>query len=136
VSIRVFVDSVYWIALANPADPWRREALAAAPDAGTALVTTEAVLFEVANALCRRDLRRLAVAMTDAILDDEHVTVVRPTPSLFTASWTLYRDRPDKDWSLTDCASFIVMKERRITDALTTDVHFAQAGFKVLLGRR
>jgi hypothetical protein len=52
---------------------------------------------------------------------------------LFEAGLRLYSDRPDKDWSLTDCTSFVVMKRLRITEALTADRHFEQAGFKVLL---
>jgi uncharacterized protein len=42
--------------------------------------------------------------------------------------------RRDKEWSLTDCISFVVMKERGLTEALTADHHFEQAGFKALLG--
>jgi hypothetical protein len=43
------------------------------------------------------------------------------------------RARPDKEWGLTDCVSFVVMQQMSITDALTTDDHFRQAGFRVLL---
>ncbi len=48
--------------------------------------------------------------------------------------WQLYRDRLDKDWSLTDCVSFVVMRHRAITEALTADRHFEQAGFIRLIG--
>jgi predicted nucleic acid-binding protein len=52
---------------------------------------------------------------------------------LFDMAFTLYGNRPDKSWSLTDCASFVVMRERGLTEALTTDEHFRQAGFRALL---
>jgi predicted nucleic acid-binding protein len=52
---------------------------------------------------------------------------------LFAAGVELYGTRPDKEWSLTDCISFVVMKREGLTDALTGDRHFEQAGFKVLL---
>jgi predicted nucleic acid-binding protein len=52
---------------------------------------------------------------------------------LLTGGVELYRDRPDKYWSLTDCISFVVMTELGVTDALTGDRHFKQAGFSLLL---
>lgn len=61
------------------------------------------------------------------------VTILPPTPKLFEAGIELYESRPDKDWSLTDCISFVVMAEREITEALTGDQHFEQAGLKALL---
>jgi hypothetical protein len=52
---------------------------------------------------------------------------------LFAAGVELYATRPDKEWSLTDCISFVVMEREGLTDALTGDRHFEQSGFKVLL---
>ena len=45
----------------------------------------------------------------------------------------MHKERSDKSWSLTDCISFVVMGEHGITDALTGDRHFEQAGFRALL---
>ena len=59
--------------------------------------------------------------------------IVPASPDLFTRGFDLFVARPDKDWSLTDCTSFVVMDERKISDALTADEHFAQAGYKPLL---
>ena len=64
---------------------------------------------------------------------------IRPSPrcpggaQLFSGGFELYGSRPDKGWSLTDCISFIVMKEQEINRALTADLHFVQAGFRALL---
>ena len=52
---------------------------------------------------------------------------------LYARAFTLYRQRPDKEWGMVDCISFVVMQERGLTDALTTDEHFGQAGFRVLM---
>jgi hypothetical protein len=64
---------------------------------------------------------------------DPRVVVVPSSRDLFDRAMGLYRSRPDKDWSLTDCVSFVVMRERGITEALTGDHHFEQAGFRALL---
>jgi len=58
---------------------------------------------------------------------------VRTGEALVQRALRLYDERPDKEWSLTDCLSFLVMERQRIRDALTTDHHFEQAGFRVLL---
>jgi Predicted nucleic acid-binding protein, contains PIN domain len=52
---------------------------------------------------------------------------------LYGEGWDLYRERSDKDWSLVDCCSFAVMRDRRIVAALTADRHFEQAGFAKLI---
>jgi uncharacterized protein len=58
---------------------------------------------------------------------------VRLTPDLYLDSYKLYVDRPDKDWGLTDCSSFEIMRRKRIVQALTADEHFVQAGYQALL---
>lgn len=61
------------------------------------------------------------------------MTIVAASPELMHRGIELYEARSDKDWSLTDCTSFIVMQDRGLTDALTGDHHFEQAGFRPLL---
>jgi hypothetical protein len=61
------------------------------------------------------------------------VSIIPPSQEVFDLGLDLYAQRPDKDWSLTDCISFIVMRQHGLTDALTGDRHFQQAGFKALL---
>lgn len=65
--------------------------------------------------------------------DSTRVEIVFVDPILWSKGWTLYEQRPDKAWSLTDCISFEVMREQKIHDALTSDRHFVQAGFRALL---
>lgn len=64
---------------------------------------------------------------------DPNVTIVPLSEDLYAQAFHLYRERPDKEWGLTDCISFIAMRARKITEALTTDEHFQQAGFIALL---
>jgi predicted nucleic acid-binding protein len=83
--------------------------------------------------MCRAATRGHAIAFVRGLLDDPQTTVVPAGRTLLERAFELYAERPDKDWSLTDCVSFVVMAERGITDALTADHHFEQAGFTALL---
>jgi predicted nucleic acid-binding protein len=64
---------------------------------------------------------------------DKTVTVIPLSETLYQKAFQLYCQRKDKNWGIVDCVSFIVMEERRITEVLTTDIHFQQAGFRALL---
>jgi predicted nucleic acid-binding protein len=91
------------------------------------------MLTEVAGALASIPQRRQLQAKFQLLADDPETHIVKASPDLFERGLTLYNSRPDKFWSLTDCISFVVMAEERISDALTGDRHFDQAGFKALL---
>lgn len=97
------------------------------------LVTTEFVLLEVANALSALSTRIQAVTLIDGLRSLPTVRIIPAAADLLTSGLTLYRQRPDKEWSLTDCISFIVMQHEQITQAFTSDHHFEQAGFVKLL---
>ena len=129
----VFLDTLHILALINPRDAWHAKAVALSDRPRRKLVTTEAVLIEVANALCRQARRTWAVEAIDDLRRDPSVSCITIDADLFSRGVDLYRERHDKDWSLTDCISFVVMKDGRLTDALTADVHFVQAGFRALL---
>ena len=96
-------------------------------------VTTEYVVFEVANFLSKIGSRNSAVLIIDDLINLPNFNVIWADNYLFNAAYRLYKSRPDKNWSLTDCASFVVMKERDISLAFTSDKHFEQAGFVKLL---
>jgi predicted nucleic acid-binding protein len=133
VSDAAFLDTVHILALINPRDDWHGRAVSAAQEAPERLVTTEAVLVEVANALSPAASRAWAVDAIDDLRQDANVTCLAVDGSLFERAFQLYRQRPDKGWSLTDCISFVAMKELGLRDALTADAHFEQAGFRALL---
>lgn len=130
---RVFVDTVFVIALINPRDRYHREAsqLADRLD-GHPLLVTDAVLLEIGNGLAR-GYRREAAAIIEYFFASPEVEVVPLTPQLFSRAFDLYRDHQDKEWGLVDCISFVVMREAMVGEALTFDRHFAQAGFQVLM---
>jgi predicted nucleic acid-binding protein len=73
------------------------------------------------------------VSLLEALEADPRVEICPMSAELYSRAFQLYRQRPDKEWGLTDCISFIVMSDRGITEALTTDLHFRQMGFRVLL---
>jgi len=132
----LFLDSSFAIALINPKDQHHTAAAVMARkllDEATRLVTTDAVIFEIANALSKRRHRKKASAFLTSLISGEEMDVVSLTPLLFAEAFELYQSRDDKDWSLTDCLSFIVMSRRGLTEALTNDGHFEQAGFVSLL---
>ena len=89
--------------------------------------------MEIGNALARPDWRALGVATLDDLRHDPGVDVVAVDSALFERGLALYAARADKSWGLTDCISFVVMAERGLTHALTTDRHFVQAGFQRIL---
>jgi predicted nucleic acid-binding protein len=132
----VFLDTAYAIALANAKDLFHPKAVQLAQQLRTKktkLVTTRAVLLEIGNALSGQRFRVAAVKLLDALEADPTVGIVSLTEELYRQALNLYRTRPDKEWGLVDCLSFVVMRERKISSALTTDVHFQQAGYRVLL---
>jgi uncharacterized protein len=131
-----FLDTAFAIALASRSDAFHSTALELAANLKTnraRLVTTRAVLLEIGNALAKHRYREGAVALLGALESDPHVQIVSLTTQLYHEALHLFQSRTDKEWGLTDCVSFAVMQRAGITDALTTDDHFRQAGFRVLL---
>jgi predicted nucleic acid-binding protein len=132
----VFLDTAYAIALSSPKDEYHARAEALADELEQRqirLVTTRAVLLEIGSALARQRFRSAAVALLDALEHDPTVDIAPLSEEFFAKAFQLYRTRPDKEWGLTDCVSFTIMTDRGLTEALTTDDHFRQAGFRALL---
>jgi predicted nucleic acid-binding protein len=133
---KVFLDAAYAIALSVPKDSYHERAVLLADEleaSKTRLVTTRAVMLEIGNALSKQRYRHAAVELLRSLEADPNVIIIPLSEDLYAQAFRLYRERPDKDWGLTDCISFIAMQGRRITEALTTDEHFQQAGFRALL---
>ena len=128
-----FGDTFYFLALSSPADEAHAIAIAASGDRSWRLVTTSWVLTEVGDALSGPGHRERFGELLDVLAADPNAEIVAPSQELFEAGVRLYRARPDKEWSLTDCISFVVMQGRGITGSLTGDRHFEQAGFQALL---
>jgi predicted nucleic acid-binding protein len=132
----VFADTFYWLALIDTHDAHHAAARSAMSQCiGVRVVTTESVLVELFAALSGRGplFRRAAVGLAEALKLDTDAEVIPQSSELFAAGAELYGARPDKQYSLTDCISMYVMRERRIAEVLTHDHHFAQEGFTLLL---
>lgn len=136
----VFADTVYWVATVLPKDPWKEPARRAKESLGNVrLLTTDEVLIEFLAFLSHygERIRRQAVTMVRAILDNANVTVLPQSRDSFLAGMQLYEQRPDKKYSPTDCISMNAMKHESVNKILTNDHHFAQEGFVVLMnGKR
>jgi predicted nucleic acid-binding protein len=132
----LFVDTAYVYALINPRDQWHLEAVEwrkRIKSEKRLLLTTEFILAEIADGLSAVNFRQAAARAIHILQENPFVKIVPASSELFAQALTLYELRSDKNWGLTDCTSFVVMEENKITDALTTDDHFRQAGFTALL---
>ncbi len=129
----VFADTFYWVALANRRDATHARAAQFARAYSGRVLTTEWVLTEVADGLASARHRHLIQPLRALWRTDEMLTIVEATHELFERGLDLFCDRPDKQWSLTDCISFVVMQDQGLSEALTADRHFEQAGFAPLL---
>ena len=130
---RVFADSFYFFAILNPNDMAHARALAYASGHNAPIVTTAWVLTELADGLAKTAKRHAFSQLVARLRADSENEILPPSEALMARGIQLYDSRPDKKWSLTDCISFVVMRERGITEALTGDHHFEQAGLTALL---
>ena len=133
----VFADAAYWIALTDPRDPWRNQAIEARArlPVNERLVTTQEVLTEFLAHMSGKGQyhRQRAVDAVRAIYNDPDVEVIDQSRQTFFDGLRRYARRPDKEYSLQDCVSMNVMERMGIDDALTNDRHFEQEGFRALM---
>ena len=133
---QVFADTFYWVALVNPGDDWYDRVFKVSQSLGAAqIITTEEVLIESLTfyAEAGRYQRQRMVNFVDQIFASPQTIVITQTHESFLNGLSLYRNRLDKGYSLTDCISMQTMRQLGMTDVLTHDKHFAQEGFAVLL---
>ena len=133
----VFVDTVGWIALVHRSDNLHQKVIQAYHAIGRVRrITTDAILIESCNAFSKTTLRPLALALMEKVKESEALGVldiIHVNEELINEGWMLFEKRMDKEWSLTDCISFVVMKNVGMKKAITSDHHFEQAGFEKLL---
>jgi predicted nucleic acid-binding protein len=129
----ILVDTGFLIALLSPRDELHKRATAWSAAANDPLLLTEYVLWEAVNHFSSPADRERAAVLMEWAESGEGCEFLRASPALLAAGWQLFRSRPDKAWSLTDCISFAIMSGREISKALAYDEHFAQAGFVALL---
>jgi predicted nucleic acid-binding protein len=132
--ITYFADTFYFLALLNSDDQANAAAVRWASKPSGPLISTYWVLTEVADAMSAPANRHSALTLISGLRRNPTVEILPPNLDLFDRGLDFYARRPDKAWSLTDCISFVVMTDRGLTEALTGDHHFEQAGFRALLG--
>lgn len=128
----VFADTGFYVALLNPRDRLHGAAKRFSSDYRGHVVTTEYVLVELGNFLSGF-AREVFVRFHYQLVGDDQTEIVSSSSGLLEQAIEVYRSRPDKTWSLTDCSLFAVMRQRNITEALSFDHHFDQAGFRRLI---
>lgn len=129
----VFADTFYYLAILSESDAAHDKVVQLSRSLAGRTVTTAWVLAEVADALAAPRLRGLFPTLYSRLRENQNVTIIPPTAEYFEQGIELYAHRPDKEWSLTDCISFVIMERYGLTDALTGDHHFEQAGFRAIL---
>lgn len=132
----VFADTGYWIALINTKDSLhqkvRQLTLQISP---VKIITSEIVLSELLNSFSKQGsfLKQATINLINRSYNNSNIEIIPQTTQLFSQALDLYKQRLDQQWSHTDCSSFIIMQEYKITEALAYDKHFEQAGFIALL---
>jgi hypothetical protein len=132
----VFVDTAAWLALVNKSDMIHQKARKVRDSLVKQtfkFMVTDYVLVEIANAFSRPPYRSSAIKLITTIQASNDIQIIAINKEIYSKAWSLYSERPDKEWSFTDCTSFIVMKAFGIKEAFTTDHHFEQSGFSILL---
>lgn len=135
-SRQIFIDAGFLVALTRQRDQfhvraglWQSFLL----DKNVRFITTEAVLWEWLDGCADVALRIHAAQGYHRFIHDQQIRLVSFDSAQKPAALALYEQCKDKDWGVTDCFSFVVMREHGLTEALTADHHFVQAGFRALL---
>ncbi len=129
----VFTDTSFYIALLNPRDENHQNAEQFTSQYQSDFITSAWIIAELANFLCQASNRSLFVSLYEDLRNDPRVTIIPLSNPLHEEGLNLYAKHPDKDWSLTDCISFLIMQQRNLHEAAATDHHFEQAGFVRLI---
>lgn len=133
---RIFVDTLYWVAITSRKDQWHQAAVKASQGlARYHWVTTDEVLIEFLTAFCEAGsmLRQRAATLVRDLYNDPTITVHPQSRHTLLAGLALYEARDDKEYSMTDCISMETMRQEGINEILTHDGHFTQEGFAILL---
>jgi len=132
----IFLDTAYVNALINTRDQWHERAVRWERKLAVErrkLLTTEFILIEIGDGLATVKYRAEAADTISRLNSSSFVEVIPATSQLFNEGFDLYRQRQDKAWGITDCLSFVVMQAHQLSEALTTDDDFIQAGFRALM---
>lgn len=131
---KIFIDTSYVLALFNQDDAYHQTAKSwASIVASERFLITHAILLEIGNAFAKVNFRKIGARILRQFEQDRRLEIIPHSIELHEKAMQFYESRTDKEWGLIDCVSFVIMQNHNITDALTTDTHFQQAGFRALL---
>jgi predicted nucleic acid-binding protein len=132
----VLLDTSFILALENREDRHHGRAkqldreLAAQ---GAILLLHWGILLEIGDGYARIGRRAKGAELLDKLANEEGFQITPLSQAIIEQAMALFQSRSDKEWGLTDCVSFVLMEREGITQALTADVHFRQAGFEAML---
>lgn len=129
---RLFVDTSAWFAYVNRRDPEHKLVSAAVHAFEGRLLTSNFVFDETVTFCLYRLGHEAATALGNVLLDSAEVDLIRLTAADEQAAWDLFKERKDKNYSFTDCTSFVLMRRLGIRRALALDADFRQEGFEIL----
>jgi len=132
----IFVDRFAWIATINKSDNYHEICLGILEELlnnQAKLITTNYVVVETINALSKVEFRKTVIEFIDKLEKSPSVQIIRITDEIYNNAWTFYKQRMDKDWGITDCTSFEVMRAFNVKKAFTNDKHFEQAGYSLVV---
>ncbi len=128
----VFADTFYFLAILNRSDEAHDRCNRFVNTFRGRILTTDYILLELADALASPKHRVRTAQFIRGLRQASLVTVISTSDEILRQALILYESRPDKEWSLTVCTSFVVMQQEGLTEAATGDNHFEQAGYKPL----
>jgi hypothetical protein len=131
--IAVFADTSFYLVILSPHDIAHASALQIGDRIERPVLLSDFILLELGNALSGVRQRELFFRLVSHLRSHPNVRIIPASRDLLDRGLELFSHRADKEWSLTDCTSFVVMQDEQLTDALTTDRHFEQAGFTAML---
>ncbi|MBK6896971.1 MAG: type II toxin-antitoxin system VapC family toxin [Alphaproteobacteria bacterium] len=131
----VFVDACFWIALFQKNSSLHEIAKKLGNYLEGRVVTSEMVLVEFLTSFAgySEQMKTQIYLFVRKLQESENVEIVPQTSDLFEEAFNLLENRKDKTWSLTDCASFLIMEHQGMQEALTEDVHFEQNNYRALM---
>lgn len=132
----IFADTSFYAACLSPRDAHHAKAVDLSANSRAVVLTTEFIVVELVNSFSRTAGRATVTKFVSSLRKDRDTIIVAASSEMIQRGFELFSRRSDKEWSLTDCISFVVMQDYGVTDALTSDGHFEQAGFKALLTAR
>ena len=132
----IFVDTFAWVAVINKSDNYHKICLKTLEfflRKKVKFITTNYVIIETINALSKVEFRKAVIEFINKLETSPSIEIIKITDEIYNNAWILYQKRTDKDWGITDCTSFEVMRMLNIKKAFTFDRHFEQASYSLVL---